>query len=232
MYPLVGTDTSVLLAYRTTVIGTSYELSEAPAERPYDYTISPTTFDDDVDPDNQIYNVWEIEDRKFEVAVDDDAPTAAFDAVEREGLSPRWATEVQRERIKRVTTEIVERPAYYVEEEPEHRFVSIGRNRTLELLAERGLEGQYEDAWYYPERDELVALINYCDDAGEARRMTWRCSSLTDAERSLVLDGDSLESEESERSVSDLGDLIYRSSRRIPRGLTPGLNPTTRVPNN
>jgi tRNA U55 pseudouridine synthase TruB len=25
---------------------------------------------------------------------------------------------------------------------------------------------------------------------------------------------------------------IYRSSRRMPRGLTPGLNPTTRDPNN
>lgn len=201
------------------MFGATYEVTDAAPTRPYDYSLVPREFTDEP-PEDQLFRAWDIEDREFAVAVEDAAPAAAFDAVADEGLDPVWASEAEKVPIKKVDIEIVERPAYYLDEAPEHRFVSVGRNRTLELLDERGIEGTYEDAWYHPERDELVAIINYADDRGNARRMTWRASSLTTAERNLILEGEPLDSDAEIRSPAELGDLIYE---RSPVGQREGL---------
>lgn len=183
-----------------------YEMNET-VERDHDYWLVGEGEED-------TYRAWSVVDEKFVIAVEDCAPEKVFDAVEREGYEPVWASTMERARIKKVKSEISEETAYYEEEPPDEVYDSVGRKETLELLDHRGVDvGQYRDSWWYPEKYEFVAVFDRVDATGESARMVWRSDSLSTREKELILEGGSMDNEESdEEYIEKRGREIYENS--------------------
>lgn len=202
------------------MLGTDYELVEAP-ESGCDHKLLPRNFSEDSNPEEQTYRCWEVEDETFLLAVEDTTPSLAIEAAENEGWQTTTTSEVNSERVKRIEASVREQTAYYVEEPPEERYESVGRRRALDLLDKRGRRedvASLDDAWWYPERKEFVAIYSSIDDAGETSRIVWRSTQLSASERALVLDGDPIDGDDKDHpSRREIAEVIDKNSPIYPR---------------
>lgn len=196
----------------------SYELTEAPDKRSNDYWITPTTLDPDQEIDEQRYQVWSVTDKKFQLAVEDDAPEEAISVVEGEGFDAVWASDVKSERIKIVRTEVREKTAFYAEDPPDEIYTTVGKRRAQKFLDRRGIEyARHKDSWWYPKKEEFVCLYTKVDDSGEASEVIWRPQNLSAEERKLILKGEDIDKEDDEVGREDIAELIESNSPIYPR---------------
>lgn len=205
-------------------------MGEAVGEQ-YDYEIFPRNYDADLDAKEQHYRAWDVVDEEMTVAVEDAAPDAALDAVESEGFSPVWSSEINSDRIKVVKAEVRERDAYYVEEPPDEVYETVTRSDAGEFLEHRGVDyGSVRESWYYPEIGELVVLCDRVDSSGEVSRIIYRFSRLSSAELELIRNGESLDEGSLDERVQAHADKIEEYSPFSPQqakvvaGVTFGLD--------
>lgn len=188
-----------------------YELTEASSDSDCDYWISEITVEAESDKFER-YRGWEVVDEEFVLAVEEEAPEEALDAARDEGWEVIRETEANREQIKRVRADVIEETAVYVEDPPEDRYVTVVRNHARDFLEKRGVlerVGRLEDCWYYPERDEFVALYTAVDESGEAAKVAWTASELSETDRQQLLDGEEPGGVNTQtRDINELAKLI------------------------
>lgn len=190
----------------------SYELLDTSEEKTHDYMLKSKTPSGDT---YETFKAWEVYDEKFLLAVEDDAPEEAVDIAEKEGWEVVDASELNKEKTKTVNAEVKEDVKFYVEDPPENRFVSIIRNNAREFLENRGVLdqiGRLEHCWYYPEKDEFVALYTSVDQSGEAATVLWTASEISEDEKRIIFNGETDESETDKRSIDELSNLIYEKT--------------------
>jgi len=192
-----------------------YELTEASNKKDHDYWLSETSIESDAD-EFQRFRAWEVVDEEFLLAVENDAPEKALDAARDEGWNVIRETEVNHEKVKRIRAEVVEETAAYIEEPPEDRYITVIRNNARDFLEKRGvLEriGRLEECWYYPERDEFVALYTSVDESGEAAKVAWTASELSETERQQLLEGETPGEQDTQvRDIDELAAVIDENS--------------------
>lgn len=191
-----------------------YDFQEANGYK-HSYWIVKKDIPADENLEDHRWKVWDVVDEKFTLAVESTAPESALDVVEDEGYKAVWAHDVEQTRVKIVRTEIEEKTAYYVKDPPEEEFEPVGMKRALELLDNRGIDvGKYVDSWYYPRKQEFVAVFDRTDAQGESSRMVWKTGSLSQKEYDLIEKGKPLhlDHEDDKEYIERRGKEIYENS--------------------
>lgn len=176
------------------MFGKNIEITQASPHQECDYVIEDldvTMEKAEEGGEEKWYNAYEVEDEFRAIVVELGTPDDIINAVEDEGWTVYEPTDedVKKEQIKKMPKEVIERPAYYIEEPPKHRFEDVNRKPAEKFLKNRDRWesiARLEDYFYKPELDKFIA--RYTESDGDASRVVRHFDNLTRAEKELLLE--------------------------------------------